>query len=59
MYNESGIYPFPQLLKDKNFILFLKITYFLGWGDLKFVQLITVAHTCTPSICTNQPRLRS
>lgn len=21
-------------------------------GDLKFVQLITVVHTCTPSICT-------
>lgn len=53
MYNESGIYPFPQLLKDKNFILFFLITYFpVRGGNLKFVQLITVVHTCTPSIFT-------
>lgn len=52
MYNESGIYPFPQLLKDKNFILFFKSHIFQWGGDLKFVQLITVVYTCTPSIFT-------
>lgn len=34
-----------------------------GGGNLKFVQLITVVHTCTPSICTRvlfvQTKLRS
>lgn len=62
-YNESGIYILFLYFKRTRISSFFLITYFPVGGDLTFVQLITVVHTCTPSICTRvlfvQTKLRS